>query len=199
MFCPNCGNQASEEIKFCRQCGANLRGVQEAMTARPGSGKFDLGKTWLAEALMSQEELDRRKGITPEIKRLREIKAGVITSLAGVGAMIFLYFFLGAVAQHEGRDADIVGRVWLAGLVPFLIGLGLIFNGMVIGRRLARLQEEQLQKKLPVDVPGQISAPGRTTDQLQAPQLRPADSFSITDQTTAHLAERIHAQPRRET
>ncbi|HDZ18473.1 MAG TPA: zinc-ribbon domain-containing protein, partial [archaeon] len=25
MFCPNCGNQRSEEEKFCKQCGQEVK------------------------------------------------------------------------------------------------------------------------------------------------------------------------------
>ncbi len=81
---------------------------------------IDWDKTWVKEMLMSQEERERRQGITPEVKRMNEIKGGVITSAVGIGAMIFLYFFLGAVGANEGgKDAVILGRIWLAGLVPF--------------------------------------------------------------------------------
>ena len=67
MFCPQCGNQANDEVKFCRKCGANLKGVQEAMTGR-GAKPIDWDKTWVKEMLLSQEERERRQGITPEVK-----------------------------------------------------------------------------------------------------------------------------------
>ena len=36
--------------------------------------------------------MERRMGITPEVKRYNEIKAGVIVSSIGVGLAIFLLF-----------------------------------------------------------------------------------------------------------
>jgi hypothetical protein len=177
MFCPRCGLQAGNDAKFCKQCGANLRGVQEVLT-RGGTKDFDWSKTWVAEMFMSQEEQERRKGITPEIKRLNEIKAGVITTLSGLGAMVFLYFFMGAVAAKEVQDAEIVGRVWLAGVVPFLVGLGILFNGLVVSRRIVELQRRQPELQPP---------PAPTTSQLGGAPSQALPPYSVAEETTALL------------
>jgi hypothetical protein len=179
MFCPRCGLQAVNDAKFCKQCGANLRGVQEVLV-RGGTKDFDWSKTWVAEMFMSQEEQERRKGITPEIKRLNEIKGGIITTLSGLGAMAFLYFFMGAVAAQNPHDAEIVSRIWLAGLVPFVVGLGILFNGLVVSRRIVELQRRQQELE-----PRQVSTP--TTSQLgdaPPPALSP---YSVAEETTALL------------
>ncbi len=183
MFCPQCGNQANDEVKFCRKCGANLQGVQEAMLVR-NSKAIDWDKTWVKEMLMSQEERERRQGITPEVKRLNEIKGGVITGAAGLGAMIFLYFFLGAVAANEGKDAIIVGRIWLAGLVPFLVGLALIFNGLFVSKRIVKLKQQQLDQPQEA-MPRHLSA--ATTAQLPESETPPIPDYSITEQPTYRL------------
>ncbi len=196
MFCPGCGIQTSEETKYCKRCGANLRGVQEVMLAR--GEKFDWSKTWVAEMFMNEEERDRQRGITPEIKRLNEIKGGIITTLVGLGAMIFLYFLLGAVAsQEQGPDKEIISRVWLAGLVPFLVGIGLLINGMFVSRRIVKLKQQQSQPALH---PAPVAAPtdARTTDQLAAQSPTPLPDFSVTENTTATLPERMLAPPRHE-
>jgi hypothetical protein len=175
MFCPGCATPVTEDMKFCKACGAHLRGIREAMTGR--GAQFDWSKTWVAEVLMSEEERERRKGITPEHKRINEIKVGVITTLAGLGSMIFLYFLLGAVAANEPKDAEIIRRVWIAGLVPFLVGIGLIFNGLVLSKRLIKLHQQ----------PPPPLIPGVPTNQL--PEASQAD-FSIIENTTAHLPEK---------
>src|SRR5262249_5495373 len=36
MYCPNCGSQNQDELKFCTRCGTNLGIVSEAL-----AGKFD--------------------------------------------------------------------------------------------------------------------------------------------------------------
>lgn len=175
MFCPGCAILITDDTKFCKSCGANLRGVREALTGR--GEQFDWSKTWVAEMFLTAEERDRRHGVTPEQKRLDEIRAGVITTLAGVGAMIFLYFFLGAIAHNEpGKDAHIIGRVWLAGVVPFLIGIGLLINGLFLSKHPVKQAAPQLPTALPA----------HTTNQLEAPRT----NASVVEHTTAHLSER---------
>jgi len=217
MYCPGCGLQVNDDLKFCRQCGANLRGVREAMTPRSTGEKFDWTKTWVADMFLTEEERERRSGVTAEEKRLNEIKAteekrlneikgGVITSLAGIGAMIFLYFFLGIVAKGEpAHKAEVLRSVWLAGVVPFLIGAGLLFNGLFISRRLVKLKEQQAQTSLPASPaptahPPLLPAalPAKTTDQLVA-DAAPSMGYSVIEDPTAHLPEPVAAPPRRET
>jgi len=183
MFCPGCSAQVSDDTKFCKQCGANLNGVREAMVSR--GDKFDWSKTWVADMFLTAEELDRRRGITPEIKRNNEIRAGVITSAVGLGVMIFLRYLLEAVAhQNSGADAEIIQRVWLAGLIPFLIGLAITFNALVLGSREAKAKQWQ-KHSLPQPAPApQLEA--KTTDQLSE-----VTDFSVTENTTAHLPERV--------
>ena len=101
MYCPQCGSQQSEELKFCKLCGANLQAVLQVMATRETGEKFDWSKTWVAEMFLSpgelkrrKEELERQRGITPEVKRHNEIKAGVITGCVGIGAAIFLYVLM---------------------------------------------------------------------------------------------------------
>jgi hypothetical protein len=191
MFCPKCSAQATDDTKFCKQCGANLLGVREAMVSR--GEQFDWTKTWVADFILTKEELDRRRGITPEKKRNNELRAGIITSVAGIGGMIFLRYLMEAIAhQNGGNDAEILTRVWLAGLIPFLVGVAIIFNALVIGSREVKMNKQQEQTAPPPPPqPAQLDA--KTTDQLAAP----AD-FSITEHTTAHLPEHAPAHSRRE-
>ena len=186
MFCPNCATQITDEMKFCRKCGANLQGVQEAMTGR-GSKPIDWDKTWVKEMLLSQEERERRQGKTPEMKRMEEIKGGVITSAVGIGAMIFLYFFLGAVGASEGgKDAVVLGRIWLAGLVPFLVGLALIFNALIVSKRIVRLKKEQEERLS--NATARTLATG-TTNQLPEVETPYTPNYSVTEQATFPLPQ----------
>lgn len=191
MFCPRCSAQATDDTKFCKQCGANLLGVREAIVSR--GEQFDWSKTWVADLILTKEELDRRRGITPEKKRNNELRAGIITSAAGIGAMIFLRYLMEAVAQQNGgADAEILNRIWLAGLIPFLVGAAIIFNALVIGGREVKMSKHEAQNA-PPPPPQPVQLGAKTTDQLSAP----AD-FSVTEHTTAHLPERAPAHSRRE-
>ncbi len=208
MFCPGCGFQVNDDLKYCRQCGVNLRGLREAMTHRSAEEKFDWSRTWVADMFLTEAERERRRGVTPEErwlieirtaeeKRLNEIKGGVITSLVGIGVMIFLRFFLEIVARGEsGNDAEILRNVWLVGIVPILVGVGLLINGLFVGRRLVKLKEHQAQTAMP-EPPTQTVLPAKPTDQLVADAAPQAD-YSVTENTTAHLSDPSAAPPRRE-
>ena len=190
MFCPSCGVQITTDIKFCKSCGANLRGVRDAMTGR--GGEFDWSKTWVAEMFLTEEEKERRRGVTLEQKRNNELRAGVITTAVGIGAMIFLYFFLGTIARVEGgKDAEILSRVWLAGIVPFFVGLALLFNGLFLRKRELPTPQQDF-RPLYQQPPIQEPLAAKTTDQLLLEAERNIAS-SVTEHTTAHLPEKVLA------
>jgi len=191
MLCPRCSSSQNDDIKFCTSCGANLEAVREAL-GRPGSNKgFDWSDTWVAEMFMSgkaQEmrklELERRMGITPEIKRYNEIKAGVIVSSVGIGVAIFLLFFMQGIAGRVDPDArEIITRVWLAGIIPFMVGLALIINGLVVSKKIVEIQGRDLKRPEPLEE-GAIPRGLRAAD---TSEFIPA-GMSVTEHTTRHLS-----------
>lgn len=202
MYCPGCGLQANDELKFCRQCGANLRGVRESMLSRSTEEKFDWSKTWVAEMFLTEDEQRRRRAVTPEEarlkeeeKRINEIKGGLITTFVGIGVMIFLYFLFDKVPVNNSNDDDeILHSVWMAGIIPFLIGIAIMFNGFFISRRLVRLKEQQAQAALSASL-APVPPPAKTTDQLIT-EAAPASGFSVTEKTTAHLPQPVPASRR---
>jgi hypothetical protein len=146
MFCPQCGSNQSDDVKFCKSCGANLFAVRQAVATREPthetSGKFDWSKTWVAEMMLSEserekrkEELERQRGITPESRSHKEIKAGVITTSVGVALAIFLFVFMQGIIVGGNVDKDaaaILSRLWIVGVIPFFVGLGLLVNGLFV-------------------------------------------------------------------
>ena len=181
MFCPQCGAAQPDELNFCKACGAHLQAVRSALTKpTPDDDSLDWTKTWLAEAVMTRDEKDRRRGMTPEMKRRREIKAGVITASTGVSLSIVLSVLMEAIVIN-GRlselAADILSRVWIVGLIPIFVGLALIFNGTFISKKNTL--------KAAADDDSEVAGlPGADTNELP-----PARPFSVTDSTTRHLDE----------
>lgn len=197
MFCPQCGASQGEDLKFCKLCGANLSAVRKVMTLRESEGKFDWSKTWVAEMFLSEaererkeRELERIRGITPEVKRYKEIKAGVITSSTGVALMIFLYVFMQGIAiggKAPQDTAEIITRIWVVGVIPFFVGLALIINGVVVSKKLVEAAKRE--------TPARASETGALEGDAVRSSLPNADTnefipsdFSVTEGTTKHLS-----------
>jgi len=193
MFCPQCGSNQGEELKFCKLCGANLYAVRQVVATRQTTEKFDWSKSWVTEMFLSEgerkrraEELEYRRGITPEVKRYKEIKAGVITSSVGIGLMIFLYVFMPGLilSGHIPPDvAAILSRVWIAGVMPLFIGMALLINGLFVSKRLVEIARQR-----------QLTTPSTSERDAEGHLLRAADTtefiptkFSVTEDTTKHL------------
>lgn len=201
MFCPQCGANQSEELKFCKTCGANLQAVRQAVATREPDEKFDWSKTWVSEMFLSGQEAIKRKaemerlqGITPEHKRYNEIKAGVITGSVGIALMIFLYVFMqglvvgGKVPLHT---AEILSRLWVAGVIPLFVGMGLIVNGMFVSKKQVEIaaREQRAAVDAPNDVAGRSALRAADTS-----EFIPAD-FSVTEGTTRHLSNSAGPKP----
>jgi hypothetical protein len=192
MVCPRCASNQSDNVKFCTFCGANLEAVREVMALKETDKKAD----WWTDMFQSDEkaeerklEMERRQGITPEVKRYNEIKGGVIASSVGIGLASFLHIFMQGVAIGlPAPEAQIVIRLWVVGAIPFFIGLALILNGLIVSKKQAAIIERERRRvnSLENGVP-ELNATAQRT-------LRPAQTnefistpFSVTDQTTRHL------------
>jgi hypothetical protein len=173
-------------------CGANLHAVRQVVDTQETAEKFDWSDTWVADIFLSgqaqklrKEDMERRRGITPEIKRYKEIKAGVIVSSLGMALSIFLYFFMqGIVVNVSPDEAEVLSRIWIAGVIPFFVGLALIVNGAVVSKRLVDIANRAAQK-----------GPKTFDEDANPPALRSGDTsefidspFSVTEQTTRHLS-----------
>ena len=193
MFCPQCGNKQSDDLKFCNLCGANLYAVRQVVAMREGEEKFDWSKTWVAEMFMSeaerkrrQAEIERQAGVTPEIKRYNEIKAGVIVSCVGIGVSVFLYNIMDGIirsGQNPPSDIPILSAIWVAGLIPIMVGVALIINGLFVSKKmveLARRQERAAQDALGA------AAERPTLRSADTSEFLPPD-YSVTESTTRHL------------
>lgn len=199
MFCPQCGNKGSDELKFCNLCGANLQAVRQVVATREVDEKFDWSKTWVAEMFLSESErkrraaeIERERGLTPEVKRYNEIKGGVITACVGIASSVFLYVLMEGIirsGQNPPGDAFILRAIPFAGLVPFMIGVALIINGLFVSKKLVELARRERQE-------GREELGGAA--HAERPTLRAADTsefiapgYSVTEGTTKHLDARV--------
>lgn len=193
MFCPRCGSNQSEELKFCKSCGANLYAVRQVVDTREAGQKFDWSKTWVAEMFQSAEEATRRKaelerqsGITPEVKRYNEIKAGVITASVGVALAIFLFVFMGGIilgGDISSQAAEILSRLWIAGVIPLFVGIALIINGLFVSKKLVEVARRSADPESLLEQPGMNPRALRSADTTE---FIPS-GVSVTEETTRHL------------
>ena len=128
-----------------------------------------------------------QRGITPEVKRYNEIKGGVITSCVGLALMIFLYVFMDGIIRGgkvPPDAAEIISRIWVAGVIPLFVGIGLLINGVFVSKKQAEVAARGLQ-----------TGPDSLEKGADARALRSADTsefitpgFSVTEGTTKHLS-----------
>ena len=216
MWCPRCGSSQRdfsrnlkqdrfhalwhtrdvlEELKFCKECGANLYAVRQLVDKNEKSTKSLTGTIlgwlrWLQsseEAVRRQQALEIASGLTPEVKRYNEIKGGIITGSVGVALMIFLYVFMQGIiigGKVPNDMAEILSRIWVAGVIPVSVGLALIFNGVFISKKALASSKR---------------APNSTSElnSEETPALRSANTaeflplnFSVTENTTRHLNQK---------
>jgi len=190
MTCPRCNSNQTDDVKFCTVCGANLLAVRQALVGERADD-FDWSKTWLAEMFMSHAEQKRRRaaievasGLTPEVKRYNEIKAGVITTSVGIALAAFLFIFMQGLVLNSNVTSDaavILTRLWAVGLIPFFVGVALIINGVVVSKKLVEIvNRDKDMKSVGEGVEPQALRAANTNEFLSTP-------FSVTDQTTKHL------------
>ena len=202
MYCPSCGSEERQLSQFCRACGTDLRIVRnslenpDAVTQSAVSAREHIG---LAVAdkirqMSSAKELERvaedvlphfEKFLeSPEEKRLRRIRAGIITAAIGLGATVVTLL----VALDK---VDFFPFVTPA-LVTFLVGLGVIVNGLMFSVPAKQLRGDAydaLSQKVLDSGTNSISyeapAAAQLTNELPtAPRLQAA---SVTEHTTHHL------------
>jgi hypothetical protein len=125
---------------------------------------------------------------SPEERRLRRVRAGVVTAAIGLGAALLL--FLMSLNQH-----DLMPFISL-GIVTFLIGLGLVINGMAftVPPKVIddRSDEAWSQRELELQMQSsssakQLSPFSQSTNDLSVSSDRIVSQPSVTEHTTHHL------------
>src|ERR1051326_317677 len=149
MFCPGCGSEERQASQYCRACGTDLRAVRASMerpdsiTASAVSAREEIGRAVAAKIREVEDARELKKvaeDVLPEIekflespeeKRLRRMRAGVVVSSIGVGVSIMM-----VIATAVAREADVQGMIMGAGagVVAFFIGLGLLLNAFLFTR-----------------------------------------------------------------
>jgi len=209
MYCPSCGSEERQLSQFCRACGTDLRIVRnslenpDAVTQSAISAREHIGMAVADKIRQMSTAKDLEKVAedvlphfekfleSPEEKRLRRIRAGILTAAIGLGASI-----VGLVVAMD--KPEIIPYITPA-LITFLVGLGVILNGLLFtlprkslpGDAYDALSQKVLDSnanvsRLPYEAPvaASLPSPANLTNEL-APA--PRSQSSITEHTTHHL------------
>lgn len=205
MYCPSCGSEERQLSQFCRACGTDLRIVrnslenpdaitQSAISAREHIGMAvadkirQMGKAKDLEKFAEEILPHFEKFLeSPEERRLRRIRSGVITAAIGLGASI--------VVLLMAMDKMEVFPFITPALVTFLVGLGVIINGLLFTIPKKQLPgdvyDAMSQKVLDASmnrIPYEAPAASNLTNELApAPAKQRLQAPSITEHTTHHL------------
>jgi len=200
MYCPSCGSEERQLSQFCRACGTDLRVVRnslenpDAITQSAISARENIGMA-VADKIRQMSTAKELKKVaeevlphfekfleSPEEKRLRRIRAGIITAAIGLGATLVLL----VMAMDKGGFIPFITPA----LVTFLCGIGVIVNGLLFtvprkqlpGEAYDALSQQVLDSgsnRIPYEAPAQL-----TNELPTAPRLQAA---SVTEHTTHHL------------
>src|SRR3989475_5967052 len=128
MYCPSCGSEERQASQYCRACGTDLRAVRVSMehpdsiTASAVSAREEIGRA-VAQQIRQVEDAHELKKVaedvlpqiekfleSPEEKRLRRVRAGVITASCGVGAGILALLLLADTNKGDVATLGYGGR-----------------------------------------------------------------------------------------
>jgi hypothetical protein len=193
--------------QFCRGCGAELRVVRNALQPAEVpdaalSARWEIARA-IADKLKKLEEADDLKEVvedvlpqvekfleSPEERRLRRLRAGVITALSGL-APVLLLLILGAPINEK----DIFGILGLAmaGIAAFMVGIALVINGLLFS--LPKIQLNDVKRDaLNLKSVEQTAIPASTTSLIeQIAALDPSSRASVIEHTTKHLPVEVAA------
>ena len=165
------------------------------MTASAVTAREEIGRA-VADQIRRVQDAGELKRVTdhvlPQIekflesyeeKKLRRVRAGVITSAAGAGATVFMILMS---VFLPGPAAETLLGVSGLGIAAFLIGIGLIVNALAFTKPPKVVEDRsthaRLQNLLDTDyTPPQLKA--QTTSNLSQ------NPSSVTEHTTLHLKQ----------
>ena len=200
MFCPSCGSEERQASQYCRACGTDLRPVRvslerpDSITASAVSAREEIGRA-VAQKIREVEDARDLKRVAEDVlpqiekflesyeeKRLRRVRAGVVTAASGLGATVFMVL-MSAFAKTP--DAETFLGVAGLGVTTFLIGLGLIINALFFTKPSKQLEDHSSEAQAQNLLDAGYAAPSLRS--ATTSNLAQTSGSSITEHTTHHL------------
>src|SRR5467141_530313 len=123
MYCPGCGSEERQISQYCRACGTDLRVVRaslerpDAITESAVTAREQISRA-VAEKIREVDDARDLQRVaedvlpkiekfleSPEEKRLRRMRAGVITAASGLGASVVALLLLTVVSYLKDPDS----------------------------------------------------------------------------------------------
>jgi zinc-ribbon domain len=171
MFCPNCGNQAAGDQKFCRSCGMNLGAVSTAVAEHHG------------ESGPGEFQIEPANDVRPP--SVWGVLLGFMVILAGVALSV-----IGKLFIHDAQIRGVGAMVSIIGM--FLTAyccMSAAFKFTAAGRRPSwgpKLYEAKTTSRLPQETAAEklADAPSSIADKTTG--LLPGASIQPTGQPAEH-------------
>lgn len=200
MFCPSCGSEERQASQYCRACGTDLRPVRvslerpDSITASAVSAREEIGRA-VAQKIREVEDARELKKVAEDVlpqiekflesyeeKKLRRVRAGVITAAAGLGGAVFM--ILMSKFLNDPDAESLLGFAGL-GITAFLIGIGLIVNALAFTKPPRAVEDRSRDARLQNVLDSGYQAP---SPQLRSPTTSNlTQPGSVTEHTTLHL------------
>lgn len=200
MFCPSCGSEERQASQYCRACGTDLRPVRvslerpDSITASAVSAREEIGRA-VADQIRRVEDARELKKVaedvlpeiekfleSPEEKRLRRMRVGVILSSIGVGATIMMVL-MSTIARPSDLEGFMAGAG--AGIVLFFIGLAFLLNAFLFTRPRKDVSDHSADARAQNMVDANYATPAQLRGQTTSNLVQPPGS--VTENTTLHL------------
>lgn len=205
MYCPTCGSEERQLSQYCRACGTDLRVIRaglervDTVTASAASAREHISRAVADKIRETQSPADLKKVAeevlpeiekfleSPEEKRLRRIRAGVVFSAIGLGGTLVSILL-------TTQNSEFLG-VLLPAFVMFFIGLGIILNGIFFTLPRKELRDEADRAREQIELDAQLkNIAGFNAESIQQPATNDLDARepaalrpSVTEHTTHQL------------
>lgn len=171
MYCPSCGSNNQDGIKFCTRCGTNLAIVSNALTGK-------LGSTTIDERVMKL------------IRAYNKGRSDVVTGAVIIPAGLFIWTLLGLTSIGFMPAFFIICWMFFWGIPSLAVGLSKMLASSSEMKALGYNPKHGLLSN-PIQTPSLPQASiesAISTDPLDFPG-------SATEQTTRQLENKIHRPP----
>lgn len=202
MFCPGCGSEERQASQYCRACGTDLRAVRvslerpDSVTASAVTAREEIGRAVAAKIREVHDARELKKVAedvlpqiekfleSPEEKRMRRIRGGVVVAAAGLGGTVFMVLMS---AVLRGPDAEQLLGVAGLGVACFFIGIGLIINALFFTKIRSRVEDHSLEARDQNLIDAGYTPPVPNFKAQTTSNLAVAPNASVTEHTTKHL------------